>query len=77
VSDHICSNCNRLRLSSQGFLKLCLNFNVGLDLKEMLQNAADDDKIRKAVIDAVYNKPKRHTFGLDDGGIEGMSKIGG
>ena len=77
VSGQICSECNRLRLTSEGFLKLCLNFDKGLDLRQMLRGGASDDEIRNAVKVAIYEKPRQYHFGSDEVGIKCMSNIGG
>ena len=77
VSGQICSQCNRLRLTSDGFLKLCLNFDKGLDLKAMLRGGASDAEIKDAVVGAIYNKPRQYSFDSDSAGIECMSNIGG
>ena len=34
ISHEFCESCNRIRLTSSGFLKLCLHYNKGIDLKE-------------------------------------------
>ena len=77
VSGHICSDCNRLRLTSEGFLKLCLNFDKGLDLRKMLRGGASDIEIRDAVATAIREKPKQYNFNSGSVGIERMSNIGG
>jgi len=80
ISSHFCSACNRLRLTGEGFLKLCLYYNDGLDLRGMLRRGASDAEIGAAITQAVYRKPKRHRFGSDsdmEGGIRKMWQIGG
>ncbi len=79
ISNHFCSTCNRIRLTSEGFLKLCLYHSDGLDLRKMLREGARDAEIETAVKMAVYQKPERHFFGYEnsESGIEKMSRIGG
>jgi len=77
ISDHFCANCNRLRLTSEGFLKLCLHHGNGLDLREMLRDGASDTDIGAAIAKTVYEKPERHRFGESPAGIKKMSQIGG
>lgn len=80
ISNHFCEDCNRLRLTGTGFLKLCLYHNDGLDLRAMLRSGASDDEIAHAVKDAVMLKPDRHCFTETNGhsgGIGKMSGIGG
>ena len=80
VSNHFCEKCNRLRLTSDGFLKLCLYHNEGLNLKVMLRGGANNDEIKSAIKHAVLNKPQRHAFESESArtsGIQKMSQIGG
>ena len=61
--DHkFCSSCNRIRLTSDGFLKLCLNSNAGLDIKSLLRTGANDSDLTDNIKQAIYNKPKEHHF---------------
>ena len=46
MSDHFCGGCNRLRLTADGHLKVCLFDNRELDLKTLIEsNAALNDSI--------------------------------
>ena len=76
VSSHFCSSCNRLRLTSEGFLKLCLYHDDGIDLRALLRAGVSDNEIQEKIAAAVRNKPERHF--LNDGEIiTKMSRIGG
>jgi len=80
ISNHFCSGCNRLRLTSEGLLKPCLYHNHGLDVRRMLRNGASDSEMEAAIACAAYHKPERHSFGGKIGAEEGirmMSRIGG
>jgi len=77
VSDHICVRCNRLRLTGEGFLKLCLNSNEGTDLRELLRSGASNSEIKDIIVDAIYKKPEQWSSNPDKIGIESMSNIGG
>ena len=79
VSHKFCSTCNRIRLTSQGFLKTCLQHEHGVSIKPLLRNNASDDDIRQAIITAVRNKPVGHTFAdiSRKGTSFYMSNIGG
>ncbi|MCL2276815.1 MAG: GTP 3',8-cyclase MoaA [Treponema sp.] len=81
VTRGFCENCNRLRLTSTGFLKLCLSDSIGLDLKELITAGKNDDEISRAIGEAVHKKPRFHTLSSIYGGqepqSESMSKIGG
>jgi len=74
MSHSFCQTCNRLRITSDGFLKLCLSSDVGLDLRQLLRNGANDNEISHAIIETVKNKPSSYKFSECN---EGMSKIGG
>ncbi len=81
LSHQFCDSCNRVRLTSEGFLKTCLQYETGLDLKALIQQGFDDDYITQAIRETVYEKPVRHHF-TDESGESGlephiMSQIGG
>ncbi len=78
ISGHFCGGCNRVRLSSEGFLKLCLYHDKGADLRALLRGGADDAEIRAAMALAILNKPAGHRFGSEaDANLGGLSGIGG
>ncbi|MCF6463487.1 GTP 3',8-cyclase MoaA [Clostridium sp. Cult1] len=74
VSCKFCEYCNRVRLTAQGKLKLCLHSKDEIDLKEALRKGQDIEKI---VIDAIGQKPESHH--LEDGEYvsKKMYQIGG
>ena len=71
-----CSSCNRIRLTADGFLKLCLNSNTGLDIKSLLRSGIDDFILREEIQNAIYNKPKEHHFN-EYNDLNKMYQIGG
>ena len=82
VNHKFCQTCNRVRLTCEGFLKACLQYDIGTDLRTMLRNGSSDDEILEAVKSTIYNKPESHNFKLvknEDEKVEyrGMSQIGG
>lgn len=62
VSDCFCSECNRVRLTSTGFLKACLQYNYGIELKPLLRENYSDDDIKFAMSKIIFSKPKQHQF---------------
>lgn len=62
ISHKFCSECNRVRLTAGGMLKLCLNYNYGLELKPLLRSGAADEEIKNAVLEALKGKPMEHDF---------------
>lgn len=80
VSHKFCDSCNRVRLTSQGYLKTCLQYDVGNDLKVLLRKGASDYVIRRAIQDAIDHKPMGHQFSTrftDHREERMMSQIGG
>ncbi len=80
VSHEFCAACNRVRLTSTGFLKLCLDYNTGVDLKGPLRSGVGNEELTQLIQDAILNKPIHHNFsGAAVGSTEtkGMSQIGG
>ena len=74
VSCKFCKNCNRVRLTSQGKLKLCLHSDDEIDLREALRRG---QAIEKIIMDAISKKPESHN--LEDGVYvsKKMYQIGG
>jgi cyclic pyranopterin phosphate synthase len=72
-----CQACNRVRLTSEGYLKTCLYHEKGVNLRDMLRGCASDVELESAFRRAVQEKPERHMFGSDNQGIKKMSAIGG
>ena len=76
ISNNFCSECNRIRLTPTGFLKLCLHQNDGIDLKVLLRSGKSDDEILESIKEAIKNKPKAHNM-MQNAGDTNMHKIGG
>ena len=57
-----CASCNRVRLTAEGFLKLCLNAKTGLDLRALLRSGITDENLQLAVRQTIYHKPAEHRF---------------
>mgnify|MGYP003704012433 CR=1 FL=1 len=62
MSQHFCEACNRVRLTVDGTLLLCLGQEDQVPLGRMLRQGASDDELRSAIRDAVWHKPERHEF---------------
>ncbi len=78
VSHQFCDRCNRVRLTATGYLKTCLQYDVGADLRPLL--AESDEVLQKAIAAAIGCKPEAHQFTADR--VENreahiMSQIGG
>ncbi|MBQ3725457.1 MAG: GTP 3',8-cyclase MoaA [Selenomonadaceae bacterium] len=57
-----CGECNRIRLTAEGFLKTCLSFDAGLDVKKILRAGVNDEELAEKIRDAIYRKPREHFF---------------
>jgi len=62
VTHGFCQTCNRLRLTSEGFLKPCLSYDLGLDLRALLRSDATDAELERAITGIAARKPAFHTF---------------
>ena len=81
ISHKFCSECNRIRLTSQGYLKTCLQYTAGRDLREALRNGGTDEELKEIIKAALSEKPDGHHFRekvkADDTESLCMSQIGG
>lgn len=55
-----CGSCNRIRLTAAGFLKTCLSFDAGLDVKTLMR--AGDAELTEKIRETIYRKPREHIF---------------
>ncbi|QNO15115.1 GTP 3',8-cyclase MoaA [Alkalicella caledoniensis] len=76
VSEHFCANCNRLRLTSDGKLKTCLFGKGEVDLRKVIQTGTVQD-VKRAIVEAVKNKPLGHDINSDTTTHRSMWQIGG
>ena len=74
ISCKFCDNCNRIRLTSSGQLKLCLHSNREIDLKSPLRNGED---VKKIIIDSIWTKEESHHLEDDQYIDRNMNQIGG
>ena len=75
IYHRFCSDCNRIRVMSDGRLRLCLGREVEVSLKEALQ--AGDETLTNVIRDAIYRKPLEHGFETDFVAEREMIRIGG
>jgi cyclic pyranopterin phosphate synthase len=78
VSEPFCASCNRVRLTADGTLRLCLLKDGELDLKTPLRNGVRADDLAELIRAAIWRKPWGHELG--NGVIplnRIMSEIGG
>lgn len=76
ISHQFCSGCNRVRLTAEGKLLLCLGSDRYLDLRTPMRQGISDVDLEALIVEAVHQKPPGHHFGTN-GLARGMSSIGG
>lgn len=62
VHHKFCGSCNRIRLTSNGCLKLCLGEEKGLDLRTPMRGGCSDRELKEMILQAVMEKPECHHF---------------
>ena len=70
LSNNFCATCNRVRVTTEGQLLLCLGNEDALDLKTIMRTAVDEglseaaviDRLSEAIIAAMQRKPEKHEF---------------
>jgi cyclic pyranopterin phosphate synthase len=62
VSHKFCSDCNRIRLTSEGLLKTCLQYGGQLNLKELLRQGISEEELEGIIGEEVKRKPHGHHF---------------
>jgi cyclic pyranopterin phosphate synthase len=81
VTHKFCDSCNRVRLTSQGFLKTCLQYNKGTDLRALVRNRINEEDLIQIIQNTIYNKPLKNNFFeenlSEDLEKHTMSQIGG
>ncbi|MEX1033752.1 MAG: GTP 3',8-cyclase MoaA [Cellvibrionaceae bacterium] len=66
-SENFCASCNRVRLTAEGRLLLCLGNEHSADLKAVVRrHPGDRDKLKEVIVEAIKIKPERHYFTHDD-----------
>ena len=74
LSCNFCGQCNRLRITPEGYLKPCLHSDIELDLKTPLR---EGKSILPVIKEAFAVKPEKHLLEEHKTIIRGMSRIGG
>lgn len=66
-SHNFCDTCNRVRLTPEGRLLLCLGQEHSVDLKQVVRaHPGDRGRLRAAIIDSMAIKPRGHDFDLKE-----------
>jgi cyclic pyranopterin phosphate synthase len=78
VSEHFCYQCNRLRVTADGQLRPCLLSDQEIDLRSLLREGANAQKIKRMIVESIDHKPLCHHLSehiRPEG--RAMSEIGG
>jgi len=62
LSQHFCETCNRVRLSADGTLYLCLGQSDKVELRPLLRAGISDEQLKQVITDSIALKPERHEF---------------
>lgn len=73
MSEHFCGTCNRLRITADGNLKVCLFGNKEVSLRDALRSGCTDDDLSTLIGIAVKNKKKHHAGNLLENRIRNCS----
>jgi len=79
LSHDYCETCNRVRLSADGRLRLCLFGDNDIDLRTPLRAGASRERIAEILRGAMHVKPERHHLRLGEraSAMRAFSEIGG
>ncbi|EWG97968.1 radical SAM protein [Halomonas sp. BC04] len=65
-SHNFCDACNRVRVTAEGRLLLCLGNEHSVDLRAVMRRHPGDlERLKAAIVDAMQKKPERHHFTTD------------
>lgn len=79
-SHNFCESCNRVRVTTEGRLLLCLGQEHSMDLRDIIRrHPGDIDQLKQAIIKSMDIKPKGHDFNIKEQPIifRHMSVTGG
>lgn len=82
MTDHFCGTCNRLRVTADGNIKVCLFGNDEVSLRDLMRGGADDDQVAEAVEGALRGKHfslggNQDMYDIAKGENRSMIRIGG
>jgi cyclic pyranopterin phosphate synthase len=62
ISQHFCDTCNRVRLSVDGTLYMCLGQEHRYELRPLLRDGISDAELEEHIVRAIALKPQKHEF---------------
>ncbi|MGI6745053.1 MAG: GTP 3',8-cyclase MoaA [Acutalibacteraceae bacterium] len=75
ISHSFCESCNRIRVTSDGFIRPCLGDTAEYSLKEALTGSTED--LARLIFDIIRKKPQRNSFSDSFQTNRKMNQIGG
>jgi cyclic pyranopterin phosphate synthase len=73
-----CDGCNRLRVTSRGLLRLCLFGEGGVNLRDLLADDVEPERLERRILDALPTKARGHELMLArSGDLRRMADVGG
>lgn len=60
MTDHFCGTCNRLRITADGSIKVCLFGNTEVSLRDLMREGKSDEELVEVIGAAVKKKKKQH-----------------
>jgi cyclic pyranopterin phosphate synthase len=65
-SHNFCSSCNRVRVTTEGRLLLCLGQEHSMDLRDVIRRYPGDmNKLKQAIVKSMDIKPEGHDFNIE------------
>ena len=79
ILDHFCNSCNRIRVTADGSIKLCLLSPGEVNILKSLRDGTGDEEIMKKIRLAITSKPERHLQTSELTGMKNrvMIQVGG
>ncbi|MBN2406936.1 MAG: radical SAM protein [Elusimicrobia bacterium] len=74
ISGPFCEDCNKIRIKSDGELRLCLFSREGLDIRQLIESGKKKEDIETQIKNFVAKKPVAWDTGMP---CEQMAEIGG
>lgn len=62
LSQHFCETCNRVRLTADGTLYLCLGQSDKVSLRPLIREGISDSELKQVILNAIAMKPEKHEF---------------
>lgn len=77
VHHKFCDRCNRVRLTSDGYLKLCLASEDGVNLRDRIREGISEEELTLLMRQTIEKKPLSHHFERCGAELKNMNQIGG